>query len=73
MWPCNFEAFELLLAGATQWRFGPLGPAALDYPALFQVAGVLGIEVDQDMLLSIQAVEAAQLRMWRKARKNQDQ
>lgn len=49
-----------------------MGPSALDYPAVFQVAGVLGVSVDETMLRKIQAVEAEQLRLWSRARKDKE-
>ena len=51
------DAWELWLAIQTQWRVAFGGLVGLDYPAVFQVAAVLGIEIDDLILKKIQGLE----------------
>lgn len=55
--PENEDAWELWLAVHTQWRMGGMGPCGLDYPAVVQVAGLLGIEMSTPLLRKIQCLE----------------
>ncbi|GBG57775.1 hypothetical protein SPFL3102_01494 [Sporomusaceae bacterium FL31] len=55
----NIETWRLWEAICTQWRSSPTGgPVGLDYPAMFCVAGVFGIEITPAVLIKIQALEA---------------
>lgn len=44
LWPCVAPAFRVLEAMSTQWRIGGGGAIGLDYGALPQVMGWLGID-----------------------------
>ncbi len=50
-----------MLASASQWRTGGLGFVGLDYPAVYLVAGTLGLTVDEPMLRKIQLLEEEEL------------
>lgn len=47
---------------STQWRTSAFAVIGLDYNAVLSVAAILGIEVDENMLRKIRALEFATLR-----------
>lgn len=49
------------------------GPEGLDYASVFQVAGILGICVDEGMLHMIRALERNYLRMVHKVKSPEDE
>ena len=55
------DAWVLWLAVQTQWRAGGFGIVGLDYPALFQIAERMGIEVSVCTMKKIQALERGEL------------
>lgn len=66
---------RIMLACETQWRAGFGGAYGLDYPAVFQVAGVLGIPIDAAVFRGLRALEYSQLAIWQaeaKRRKDKD-
>lgn len=60
----NIPVVRLLCACGTQWRVGFGGPYGLDYPAVFAVAGVLGIELTPEVLAGVALIEHTQLELW---------
>lgn len=59
--PGNLEAWSLWLAVQTQWRVSFGGLVGLDYPAMFQMAEFMGIEMSAGTLAKIKALEMATL------------
>lgn len=57
----NADAWELWLWVNTQWRAGGMGIVGLDYPAVYLVAGQLGIEMSTCLMGKIRALENAVL------------
>ena len=55
---------RLWLACQTQWRVGFAGATGLDYVAVFQVAGALGIQMDEKALSKVQMLEGMTLERW---------
>lgn len=55
------DAIDVLLAVATQWRWGPAGPVGLDYPAVIAVADRLGVRLTRAVLADLQYLEAGAL------------
>jgi len=43
--------------GETQIRMGPTRPMGFDYPALWQIADVLGIEITPGLIRRIKTIE----------------
>lgn len=41
----------------TQWRVSEFGPIGLDYPAVFQIAKTLNIDINPAMLRKLHVVE----------------
>lgn len=60
--PENFEAWTLWLAVQTQWRVSFGGLLGLDYPAMFQMAEFMGIEMSPGALAKIKALELSTLK-----------
>lgn len=50
------------LAAQTQWRASFGGLIGLDYPAVFQLAELYGIEMTPGMMSKVQALERATLK-----------
>ena len=48
-------------AAGTQWRATGFGVVGLDYPAVFAVAERMGMEIDEEMMHRIRAVERVEL------------
>lgn len=48
-------------AVSSQWRVGGFGFVGLDYPAVYLVAGTLGLTMDADLLGKIQLLEEREL------------
>ncbi len=66
---------RLWLACGTQWNIGFAGAAGLNYPAVYLVAGSLGVEMDAKNLRKLNILEGLTLEHWRlererEARKN---
>ena len=55
------DAFDLFMACRTQWRTGFGGITGLDYTAVQNVAGVLGIRLNARCLELVQVLEMAAL------------
>ena len=51
------DTWDLWTAIQTQWRVAFGGLVGLDYPAVFQVAAVMGIEIDDLILKKVQGLE----------------
>jgi hypothetical protein len=68
----NLPIVTLWAACKTQWRVGFGAVVGLDYPAMFQVAAALKITVDEAVFRGIQLLEDAQLALWNKKDKGQD-
>lgn len=70
--PYLFPGVDLLVqlgqACRTQWRMGFGGPYGLDLPAVFEVARILGLTVDVELIRHVGIIEAEQLAMWAEAR-----
>lgn len=64
--PENYDVWALWTFCFTQWRAGGFGIIGLDYPAVFRVAEVLGIEVTEDLLIKLRYLEHKQLEHFRK-------
>jgi hypothetical protein len=45
----------------TQWRAGPAGVIGLDYPAVYQEAALMGIDLSPGMRSKIKALERFEL------------
>jgi hypothetical protein len=54
-------ALALFDASMSQWRISMGGAVGLDYQAVFQVAAVLRIDVDEDVFSYLRVLEADQL------------
>ncbi len=59
--PGNLEVWELWQSVATQWRASGFGLIGLDYPAVRYVANLLGVTIDDAVLLKIQLLESLTL------------
>lgn len=59
--PENEEAWELWVAVHTQWRAGPAGVIGLDYPAVYQEAALMGIDLSPGLRSKIKALERFEL------------
>jgi hypothetical protein len=57
----NAEAWELWLVVHTQWRAGPVGVIGLDYPAIYQEAVLMEIDLSPGMRAKIRALERFEL------------
>lgn len=57
----NVDVWELWNACETQWRSGVNGIIGLDYPAVFQVAERMEIDIDRMALQKIKALETNML------------
>lgn len=55
--PENAPAWGLWAAVQTQWRVGMAGAIGLDYPAVWLVAGTMGVEMHEANLGRIRALE----------------
>ena len=66
--PENVPVWILWQAAATQWRTGPFGAIGLDYPAVFRVAKIIGVEMHPANLMRLQALERAELSRVRRKR-----
>ena len=66
VWPCNWQAVQLFIALATQWRVGMSGATGLDYGAVVAVMDCHGIKPKKrkSMLRKIRAMEIEVLTMW---------
>lgn len=53
----NTEALELWMEVNTQWRAGGMGVVGLDYPAVYQEAARLGIEISNCTMAKVKALE----------------
>lgn len=62
--PPNWAAARLFLAASTQWRTAGMAGAAigLDYNAAAIVARALEMELDEDTLIRLQAIELEAVR-----------
>ncbi len=58
------EALRLWNVVQSQWRIGMAGATGLDYPAVYRVAETIGVEIDDDVLSLLQALEAEQIESW---------
>jgi hypothetical protein len=57
------EAVRLFARVQTQWNRGPAGElSALDYTAVREVAGIIGIELDNKLFRYVQVMETAVLK-----------
>jgi hypothetical protein len=65
--PANAEAWSLWLAVQTQWRASFGGLLGLDYPAMFQMAEFLGVEMSPGTLAKMKALEFSTLKRANKA------
>jgi len=63
--PSALGALRLFDAAMSQWRATMGGVVGLDYPAVLQVAGILGIEVDAELFAYLSVLEAEQLEAWK--------
>jgi hypothetical protein len=63
--PSALSALRLFEASLSQWRASMGGIVGLDYPAVFQVASVLGIGVDAELFAYLRVLEADQLEAWK--------
>lgn len=59
--PENNDAWELWLNIHTQWRAGPAGAIGLDYPAVYQEASLMGIDLSPGLRAKIRALERYEL------------
>jgi len=57
LWADLWPAVNLFQRCQTQWRSGPAGLIGLDYPAVFQMAPLLGIPLDAAMMDDVQTME----------------
>jgi len=55
--PANRDAWDLWIYSRTQVRSGGMGPIGLDYPAVWQVADILGIPITPALLNKIRILE----------------
>jgi len=62
--PAAIAALRLFDAVMSQWRTSFGGIVGLDYPAAFQVAPVIGVEVDGEVFSYLRVLEAEQLEAW---------
>jgi len=62
----NADAWELWGRINTQWRVGAFAIVGLDYPAVFQVAELLGLELTPNLFYKIQLLEGKSLERFRK-------
>lgn len=65
--PSALAALRLFDASMSQWRATMGGVTGLDYPAVLQVAGILGIDVDAELFTYLRVLEAEQLEAWKQA------
>jgi hypothetical protein len=65
--PGSIEAWSLWLAVQTQWRATFGGLLGLDYPAMFQMAEFMGVEMSPGVFAKIKALELATLKQANKA------
>lgn len=61
----NVPLVRLWLSCQTQWRMGFVGATGLDYNAMFQVAGALGMHLDAKALRKVNVLEGMTLEYWR--------
>jgi hypothetical protein len=71
IWPENEDAWDLWQAVNTQWRASGFGLVGLDYPAVWQTAEILEIEVTKPLFKKIQALERFELSRSRKTNDEQ--
>lgn len=64
--PENFDAWRLWQNVNTQWRASAFQVVGLDYPAMFQVAEVLYIDMSPDLFGKIRELERYELERLRK-------
>ena len=57
LWADLWPAVNVFQRCQTQWRSGPTGLLGLDYGAVFQMAPLLGVELDGRMMEDVQAME----------------
>lgn len=57
LWPENRLAWRVYVQFGTQLRAGSSGVLGLDYTPIFEGCGRLGIEVDQDLMDRLRAIE----------------
>jgi hypothetical protein len=62
IWPENWEAVEVFVAMATQWRHSSLGGVVgLDYVALNTVMGILAVRDVKDVFYCVRIMESEAL------------
>jgi hypothetical protein len=62
----NIDVFDLWDAAGTQWRSGGFSVVGLDYPAVYKIAEVIGIEETPILHQKLRILESLQLRKWSK-------
>jgi len=69
VWPCNYEALEVFISSATQWRRIVRGNRVeflgLDYPAVQSVMQMLEVSQPQQVFKDVRAMERAALEIFR--------
>lgn len=58
LWVEHWPAVNLFMRCLTQWRSGISGVLGLDYGVMLQLAPVLGVAVDAQLLDQVQTMEA---------------
>jgi len=57
----NYDIMELWKFAGSQWISSGLGVIGVNYPAVFDIARILGIEVDENLLFKIKCLEEVTL------------
>lgn len=60
--PENLKAWYLWTLVNSQWRAGGFSIIGLDFPAVFQIAGLYGIEINPGMFQKLRALEVEELK-----------
>src|SRR5690554_1446570 len=59
--PENREAWTLWILANTQWRVSGFSPIGLDYPAVFQIAEIYGIQVTPALFFKLKSLELQEI------------